>query len=235
MKESDLMFRRTHSSQAASELRRQMQTWSCIASSGIHYGGIYQCTWQLQEQCEIKALEQELTEINSNLTELLEIRALLGIVHDFQQVWNIASNKLSFLNSYKMKMKMAIVIGVCHMTFGISEMFKMCFVPEVIFLLSLFGYLVFLILHDSSSILLIYINMIFFNYPANEKLIYSGQKAVQIFPVVQALLMVPVMFLIKPLLTYRREKKRSQTRLMMLKTSMKKDEKVDILTVIENE
>lgn len=33
------------------------------------------------------------------------------------------------------------------------------------------------------------------------------QKAVQIFLVVQALLMVPIMLLIKPLLTYRRQEK----------------------------
>ncbi|MCI4391499.1 hypothetical protein PGIGA_G00135220 [Pangasianodon gigas] len=85
---------------------------------------------------------------------------------------------------------------------------------ELIFLLSLFGYLVFLILFKwcmgvqcDSSILLIFINMMFFNYQADEKFIYSGQKAVQIFLVVQALLMVPIMLLIKPLLTYRRQEK----------------------------
>ncbi|XP_053466905.1 V-type proton ATPase 116 kDa subunit a 1 [Ictalurus furcatus] len=139
-------------------------------------------------------------------------------------VWNIASNKLFFLNSYKMKM--AVIIGVCHMTFGLTlsavnyiyfrnvRNVLLRFVPELIFLLSLFGYLVFLILFKwcmgvqcDSSILLIFINMIFFNYQADEKFIYNGQKAVQIFLVVQALLMVPIMLLIKPLLTYRRQEK----------------------------
>ncbi|KAB5533166.1 hypothetical protein PHYPO_G00128680 [Pangasianodon hypophthalmus] len=145
---------------------------------------------------------------------------MLGI----DPVWNIASNKLSFLNSYKMKM--AVIIGVCHMTFGLTlsvvnyihfrnvQNVLLRFVPELIFLLSLFGYLVFLILFKwcmgvqcDSSILLIFINMMFFNYQADEKFIYSGQKAVQIFLVVQALLMVPIMLLIKPLLTYRRQEK----------------------------
>ncbi|XP_047006184.1 V-type proton ATPase 116 kDa subunit a 1 isoform X1 [Ictalurus punctatus] len=139
-------------------------------------------------------------------------------------VWNIASNKLFFLNSYKMKM--AVIMGVCHMTFGLTlsavnyiyfrnvRNVLLRFVPELIFLLSLFGYLVFLILFKwcmgvqcDSSILLIFINMIFFNYQADEKFIYNGQKAVQIFLVVQALLMVPIMLLIKPLLTYRRQEK----------------------------
>ncbi|KAF4075791.1 hypothetical protein AMELA_G00222820 [Ameiurus melas] len=139
-------------------------------------------------------------------------------------VWNIASNKLFFLNSYKMKM--AVIIGVCHMTFGLTlsvvnyihfrngHNVLLRFVPELIFLLSLFGYLVFLILFKwcmgvqcDSSILLIFINMFFFNYQVDEKFIYIGQKAVQIFLVVQALLMVPIMLLIKPLLTYRRQEK----------------------------
>ncbi|XP_060756858.1 V-type proton ATPase 116 kDa subunit a 1 [Neoarius graeffei] len=145
---------------------------------------------------------------------------MLGI----DPVWNIASNKLSFLNSYKMKM--AVIVGVCHMTFGLTlsvvnyihfrnvQNVLLRFVPEVIFLLSLFGYLVFLILFKwcmgvqcDSSILLIFINMMFFNYQADEKSIYSGQKAVQIFLMVQALLMVPIMLLIKPLLTYRWQEK----------------------------
>ncbi|KAI5617142.1 V-type proton ATPase 116 kDa subunit a, partial [Silurus asotus] len=145
---------------------------------------------------------------------------MLGI----DPVWNIASNKLSFLNSYKMKM--AVIIGVCHMTFGLTlsavnyihfrkvRNVLLRFIPELVFLLSLFGYLVFLILFKwrrgvqcDRSILLIFINMMFFNYQADEKFIYSGQKAVQIFLVVQALLMIPIMLLIKPLLMYRRQEK----------------------------
>lgn len=33
------------------------------------------------------------------------------------QIWNMAVNRLSFLNSYKMKM--SVVIGVVHMCFGV--------------------------------------------------------------------------------------------------------------------
>ncbi|KAL6462954.1 hypothetical protein MHYP_G00293760 [Metynnis hypsauchen] len=137
-------------------------------------------------------------------------------------VWNIASNKLSFLNSYKMKM--SVILGVSHMLFGMAlslvnymhfrnfQNVLLRFVPELVFMLSLFGYLLFLIFfkwtvrlrsETAPSILLIFINMMLFSYQTDDKFLYSGQKALQMFLVLQALLMVPVMLLIKPLLIYR--------------------------------
>lgn len=123
-----------------------------------------------------------------------------------RQIWNLAVNRLSFLNSYKMKM--SVIIGVIHMTFGVSlsifnylyvqnlkqqvdlfnkRMFShlllsvfrhfqqkfnvyLLFLPELLFLLCLFGYLIFMIVYkwlafsarDSSqapSILIHFINM----------------------------------------------------------------------------
>lgn len=86
------------------------------------------------------------------------------------------------------------------------------FVPQLIFMLSLFGYLIFLILYKwcislrsetAPSILLLFINMMLFDYQSEDPLLYAGQKAVQIFLIVTAVLMVPVLLLVKPLLVYR--------------------------------
>ncbi|XP_077915748.1 V-type proton ATPase 116 kDa subunit a 4 isoform X4 [Halichoerus grypus] len=108
-------------------------------------------------------------------------------------IWNLASNKLTFLNSYKMKM--SVILGIVQMVFGvILSLFNhihfrrtlnivLQFIPEMIFILCLFGYLVFMIIfkwchfdvHASQhapSILIHFINMFLFNYddPSNAPL-----------------------------------------------------------------
>lgn len=71
-------------------------------------------------------------------------------------VWSTASNELTMTNS--MKMKLAIVIGVTHMVFGISlkgiNSLHSCssinlifeFIPQMLFMLSTFGYMTLLII-----------------------------------------------------------------------------------------
>uniref|UniRef100_A0A8C6SQ12 V-type proton ATPase subunit a n=1 Tax=Neogobius melanostomus TaxID=47308 RepID=A0A8C6SQ12_9GOBI len=137
-------------------------------------------------------------------------------------IWNLAVNRLSFLNSYKMKM--SVIIGVIHMTFGVvlsvfnhlhfRQKFNvyLLFLPELLFLLCLFGYLVFMILYkwiafgvrDSSqapSILIHFINM--FVMQGNDITpLYPGQTGLQIFLVIVAMLSVPVMLLGKPIYLY---------------------------------
>ncbi|XP_073669247.1 V-type proton ATPase 116 kDa subunit a 1 isoform X2 [Paramisgurnus dabryanus] len=150
-------------------------------------------------------------------------------VFGIDPVWNIASNKLTFLNSFKMKM--SVILGVSHMLFGVIlslvnyvyfrnfQDILIEFVPRLIFMLSLFGYLVFLILYKwcitvrsdvAPSILLLFINMMLFDYQSHQYYLYKGQKAVQIFLVVTAVLMVPVLLLVKPLLIYRTQMKTKQ-------------------------
>lgn len=69
-------------------------------------------------------------------------------------VWQLADNKIIFLNSFKMKL--SIIFGVLHMVFGVCMSvvnfthFKryasifLEFVPQILFLLLLFGYMVFM-------------------------------------------------------------------------------------------
>ena len=70
--------------------------------------------------------------------------------------WYLASNELAYINS--MKMKIAVIIGVAHMTlglilrglnnvyFGRKVDFLFEFLPQLIILLALFGYMDFLII-----------------------------------------------------------------------------------------
>ncbi|XP_032637830.1 V-type proton ATPase 116 kDa subunit a 4 [Chelonoidis abingdonii] len=135
-------------------------------------------------------------------------------------IWNIASNKLTFLNSYKMKM--SVIMGITQMVFGvILSLFNhiyfkktinivLQFIPEMIFILCLFGYLVFMVIfkwcrfdvhvsQKAPSILIHFINMFMFNYndPTNDPL-YLHQEEVQSFLIIFALIAVPWMLLFKP-------------------------------------
>ncbi|KAG9487631.1 V-type proton ATPase 116 kDa subunit a 2 [Eleutherodactylus coqui] len=139
-------------------------------------------------------------------------------------IWNLASNRLTFLNSFKMKM--SIILGVIHMTFGVvlsafnylhfKKKFSvlLVFLPELLFMLCIFGYLVFMVVYKwlawsaanpkkAPSILLHFISMFMFtgNDDGNTPL-YTGQAGFQIFLVVVAFLCVPVLLLGKPLYLY---------------------------------
>ncbi|KAK3514787.1 hypothetical protein QTP70_031179 [Hemibagrus guttatus] len=137
-------------------------------------------------------------------------------------IWNLASNRLTFLNSYKMKM--SVILGIIHMSFGVVlSVFNhlhfrrkfnlyLVFLPELLFLLCLFGYLVFMIVYkwlaftalDSQrapSILIHFINM-FLMQGGPGQLLYTGQIGLQVFLLLVALLSVPVLLLGKPLYLY---------------------------------
>ncbi|XP_077475109.1 V-type proton ATPase 116 kDa subunit a isoform X2 [Stigmatopora argus] len=140
-------------------------------------------------------------------------------------IWNIATNKLTFLNSFKMKM--SVILGVIHMLFGVSlSLFNhlyfkkplniyLGFIPEIIFMSSLFGYLVLLIFYkwlsydaqlsrEAPSLLIAFINMFLFNYnDPTVKPLYTGQQALQTLLVLIALACVPCMLIVKTLVLRR--------------------------------
>ncbi|KAB0400319.1 hypothetical protein E2I00_006099 [Balaenoptera physalus] len=149
-------------------------------------------------------------------------------------IWNLATNRLTFLNSFKMKM--SVIFGIIHMTFGVilgifnhfvvhglinsfffffPRHFRKKFniylvsIPELLFMLCIFGYLIFMIVYKwlvysaetsrvAPSILIEFINM--FLFPASDTGgLYPGQEHVQRLLLVITALSVPVLFLGKPL------------------------------------
>ncbi|XP_038847339.1 V-type proton ATPase 116 kDa subunit a1-like isoform X15 [Salvelinus namaycush] len=141
------------------------------------------------------------------------------------EIWNIATNKLTFLNSFKMKM--SVILGVIHMMFGVSlSLFNhlyfkkplnifLGFIPEIVFMASLFGYLIILVFYkwtaydaftskDAPSLLIAFINMCLFNYgDVTNKPLYRGQMGIQIVLVLIALACVPCMLIVKTMVLRR--------------------------------
>nr|GAT53569.1 vacuolar ATPase 98 kDa [Mycena chlorophos] len=142
--------------------------------------------------------------------------------------WHGADNMLVFTNSYKMKM--AIVLGVIHMTFALCLQvpnhirFKRPvdiyanFIPQMIFLQSIFGYLVVCILykwsidweHSSTappSLLNMLIGMFLTPGTVDPKVqLYHGQGFVQTVLLLLAAVCVPIMLIGKPYYLYREMK-----------------------------
>lgn len=145
-------------------------------------------------------------------------------------VWQLAGNKIIFLNTYKMKL--SIIVGVTHMIFGVCMSvvnfvhFKryasifLEFLPQILFLLLLFGYMVFMMFFKwikynpktafqpdtpgcAPSVLIMFINMMLFKsspvLDGCDEYMFSAQPAVQQLLVYIALLCIPWMLLGKPL------------------------------------
>ncbi|KAH8353069.1 hypothetical protein KR084_008671 [Drosophila pseudotakahashii] len=144
-------------------------------------------------------------------------------------IWQLADNKIIFLNTFKMKL--SIIVGVIHMIFGVSmsvvnfAYYKkyasifLEFLPQVLFLLLLFGYMVFMMFFKwvtyndtvegplspacAPSILILFINMILQGSqdtpePCKE-FMFEGQKSIQQVFVIIAVICIPWMLLGKPL------------------------------------
>jgi len=134
--------------------------------------------------------------------------------------WAHKSNELAFYNS--LKMKMAVILGVCHMLFGIMlSLFNHLyfkdtlsvyyeFLPKLVFLLSTFGYMIWMILYkwcqdwttrDNQPPNLIQTMIAMFLSPGSvdaDKQLYEGQAGFQTFLLLCAFFSVPVMLLVKP-------------------------------------
>ncbi|XP_004608850.2 V-type proton ATPase 116 kDa subunit a 1 isoform X7 [Sorex araneus] len=185
---------------------------------------IFGSSWSVRPMFTIANWTEETLRGNPVLQLDPAIRGVFGGPYPFgvDPIWNIATNKLTFLNSFKMKM--SVILGIIHMMFGVSlSLFNHMyfkkplniyfgFIPEVIFMTSLFGYLVILIFFkwtaydvhmskEAPSLLIHFINMFLFSYEdTGIAMLYSGQKGIQCFLVVVALLCVPWMLLCKPLI-----------------------------------
>uniref|UniRef100_A0A668A738 V-type proton ATPase subunit a n=1 Tax=Myripristis murdjan TaxID=586833 RepID=A0A668A738_9TELE len=185
---------------------------------------IFGSGWSVKAMFNAKVWEEKDIKANRFLTLDPNITGVFNGPYPFgiDPIWNLASNRLTFLNSYKMKM--SVILGIIHMSFGvILSVFNhlhfrkkynlyLVFLPELLFLLCLFGYLVFMILYKwlafsasdsrlAPSILIHFINM-FLMQGDGVRPLYAGQAGLQVFLVVIAVLSVPVLLLGKPLYLY---------------------------------
>ncbi|KAF9364518.1 H(+)-transporting V0 sector ATPase subunit a [Mortierella sp. NVP85] len=141
--------------------------------------------------------------------------------------WHGTENYLLFTNSYKMKM--SVVLGVIHMSFGICMVYYNAkffrkpidiiggFIPQMLFMQCLFGYLVFMIIYkwtvdwfatdDSGHVLrnsppsLLNTMIYMFLTPGavnKEDQLYSGQAFIQGTLVAVAVICIPWMLFLKP-------------------------------------
>ncbi|KAJ0962202.1 hypothetical protein J5N97_030030 [Dioscorea zingiberensis] len=140
--------------------------------------------------------------------------------------WHGSRSELPFLNS--LKMKMSILLGVAQMNLGIflsyfnAKFFRnnlniwYQFVPQLIFLNSLFGYLSLLIIVKwctGSKADLYHVMIYMFLSPTDdlgENQLFPGQKTLQLVLLALALISVPWMLFPKPFLLKKQHQERHQ-------------------------
>uniref|UniRef100_A0A4W5L2K6 V-type proton ATPase subunit a n=1 Tax=Hucho hucho TaxID=62062 RepID=A0A4W5L2K6_9TELE len=197
--------------------------------SGCSFAHSWHSLNQLHEVVTWNTLrENQYLTLDPNVTGVFQGPYPFGI----DPIWRLANNHLTFLNSYKMKM--SVIIGIVHMTFGVCLSFFnyihlnqlssvfLVLIPELLFMQCLFGYLVFMVVfkwlafspQDSDrapSILIHFIDMFLFTENEDNPPLYRGQMIVQRVLVVVALASVPVLLLGKPLYLYYNHRRRANT------------------------
>ncbi|KAI4841267.1 V-type proton ATPase subunit a [Plasmodium brasilianum] len=155
-------------------------------------------------------------------------------IFGFDAKWLGAENELTYINSFKMKF--SIIIGFLHMTFGVLMKglnalhfkrkidFFFEFLPQLVMMLSIIGYLVFLIIYkwitpigyggfQKQGIINTVINMYLLKDINKSNQFYAHQGIVQAFLIALFILCIPFMFVCKPAIrTYAimKEKKRKR-------------------------
>nr|XP_049694974.1 V-type proton ATPase 116 kDa subunit a 1 isoform X2 [Helicoverpa armigera] len=196
---------------------------------------------------ESTLMSNKLLQLNPDSMDYVQKPYPFGI----DPVWQLAeANKIIFMNAYKMKI--SIIIGVFHMLFGVCMSlwnhiyFKrrisiyVEFIPQILFLVLLFFYMVLLMFikwttygstpphfgsddpeivktsaYCAPSILITFINMMLFKHDANTRPVcddymYAGQMALQKLFVIVALMCVPVMLFGKPYFIMKEQKQKAR-------------------------
>lgn len=153
-------------------------------------------------------------------------------------IWQVSTNKILFFNSFKMKL--SVVLGIAQMAFGVGlslvnhKFFNKPldiiteFVPRLIWLTAIFGYMVLMIFYKwiayywansscAPSILIMLINMFLYKYPdpnsdttpCHLKPIYYGQQLVQTILLLSAVVCIPWMLLLKPYIIFKQRRQHS--------------------------
>jgi V-type H+-transporting ATPase subunit a len=169
-------------------------------------------------------------DLPSNYTSFESVEAIPNghtYAFGFDPAWHGSENFLLFSNSYKMKQ--AIIIGVIHMSFAVClNVFNhvyykrkafvwLEFLPQILFMESIFGYLIFCIMYKWSvnwweldaagnhirnpppNLLNMLIYMFLSPGTVNpEEQLFKGQGGVQLFLILLAVVCVPWMWFAKP-------------------------------------
>ena len=141
-------------------------------------------------------------------------------------IWGQSGNETGFVNSFKMKV--SIIVGVIHMLFGIflkglngiyfNSAIDVFFeaLPQFIFMLVTFGYMVFCIItkwlqswqnRESISIIQLFIN--FNSVKSSLFLTPQTQQSLQLFFILLVFLTTLLMLIPKPILLYQKQKKKN--------------------------